>query len=405
VAARILERESIGGLAALGGAGLASAAALILLASNRLPGLGADQVTPMLLAIQWHMVGLTLAKFGIDYALFAIISRHRDKTFRLKSALAFPVLPCLAAFALASFALFPPLLVALLAIAVFADTMSTFRQAELNARRAFVTSAIGTLLNYPLFLAVWAAMAQAGETTLAEGFAAFALSSLARWGWFEVRHARVARGMTPVALTVKGMIGAQGALNLLLFRSDQIALAVLLFLGASALAREPMLAAYLFLARVPEFATGVLVLAGTVYFPLRHLEPPPAGSAQALRFYGGAAALAALGGAAATAVMIPAFAGPAPTLAWCLPFVAQIPLILLANLATYSMQSQSYLPALIRNLAIACAGGAAMVVAAAVTGSLIVLAWVVPVQLAIFFVLARAATWGRPIALFEEAHA
>src|SRR5205823_2261254 len=139
----------------------------------------------------------------------------------LKSALAFPVLPCLGAFALVSFALFPPLLVALLAIAVFADTMSTFRQAEFNAKRAFVPSAVGTLLNYPLFLALWAAMAHARETSLAEGFAAFALSSLARWGWFELRHAAIAGGAKPVVLTTKGMIGAQGALNLLLFRCDQ----------------------------------------------------------------------------------------------------------------------------------------------------------------------------------------
>ena len=403
MAARALEKEALGGLAALGASGLASAAALVLLASNRLPGLGAEHVSPLLLAIQWHLVGLTLAKFGIDYALFTIVSRHRDKTFRLRSALAFPVLPLLAAFLVPSLALFSPMQALFLGIAVFADTLSTFRQAEFNAKRAFATSAIGTLLNYPLFVVLWAAISQGQPTSLTEGLAAFAAASLARFVWFELRHAAIARGAAAVTLTVKGLIGAQGALNLFLFRSDQIALALLLFLGARALARDPMLAGYLYLARIPEFATGILVLAGTVYFPLRHLEAQPAAGSRNLRFYAIAAAVAAAGAALAMALALPLFAGEPPAVAWCVPFIVQIPLILLANLATYSLQSQSYLPGLIRNLAISGLGGALVIAAAVWLDSLLLLAWAVPAQLVLFFALALAAPWGRRIALFEDA--
>ena len=400
MSARLADRDWLGGAAWLGASGLASALSLLVLASNRLPGLGAAEVTPMLLAIQWHFVGLTLAKFGIDYALFAIVSRNRGATFRARTALSFPMLPCVAAFFAASLALFTPAQAAILAAAVFADTLSAFRQSEFNAKRHFSTSAAGAFLNYPVFVLLWWLLARGG-TSLTEALAAFAISSALRFAWFEARHAALSRGATPVQLTVKGLIGAQGALNMLLFRSDQLALAVMHFMLLGALALDPMLAAYVFLARVPELATGLIVLMGTLFFPTHHLEP--ARPAAALRFYAWPALAAAAGGAIGMAVLVPTFAGPHPSLAWCAPFAASIPLILLANLATYSMQSANCLPGLIRNLAISCAAGAAFIALAALQGSLLLLAWSVPVQLAIFFALAVAAPWGRTVASFRDA--
>ena len=394
------DRDWLGGAAWMGLSGLASAASLLVLASNRLPGLGAGEVTPMLLAIQWHFVGLTLAKFGIDYALFAIISRNRDTTFRASTALGFPVLPCATAFAIASLALFTPMQAGILAIAVFADTLSTFRQSEFNAKRLFATSAIGAFLNYPAFVLAWWLLARDG-TSLTEGLAAFAVSSALRCAWFEARYIVHSRGATPVQLTVKGLIGAQGALNMLLFRSDQLALAVMHFALLGALALDPMLAAYVFLARIPELGTGLIVLLGTLFFPSHRLEPGKPGAH--LGFYAWLVVGAGAGAAVALAALVPTFAGPHPTLAWCAPFAVQVPLILLANLATYSMQSAHHLPGLIRNLSVSCVAGAAFIALAAWQGSLLLLAWTVPLQLAIFFALVVAAPWGRPVTMFRDA--
>ncbi len=396
---RAADRDWLGGAAWLGASGIASAASLLVLASNRLPGLGASEVTPMLLAILWHFVGLTLALFGIDYALFAILSRRRDATFHLASSLGFPVLPCLAAFSIASLALFSPLQVVILAVAVFADTVSTFRQSEFNAKRLFSTSAAGAFMNYPVFVAVWWMVARDG-TSLTEGLGAFAISSLLRCGWFEARHRMLSHGAAPVQLTVKGLIGTQGALNMLLFRSDQLALAVMHFTLLGALALDAMLPAYVFLARIPELATGFVVLLGTLFFPSHPLEP---GSFRThARFYTALAAAAALGTAIAAAILVPTFAGPRPDLAWCIPFVAQVPLILLANLGTYSMQSANHLPGLVRNLTISCMAGAVLVAMAALQSSLLLLVWTVPLQLAVFFTLVVAAPWGRRVAAFTD---
>lgn len=400
--ARRLDRESLAGFAALGLTGLASALALLALASNRMTGIAPELVAAMLLAIQWHMVGLTLAKFGIDYALFAIVSKNRDTTYRSRDSLAFPVLPCVAVFALASLGLFSPPAAGLLALAVLADTISTFKLAEFNAKRAFYTASFGNLLNYPLFVALWAFVARDGTATLTQGIALFALTSLARLGWFAFRFARFARGARPVTLGVKGWIGAQGALNLALFRSDQILLALLLFLGAAWLQGAPELNQYVFLARLPELATGVLVLAGTVFFPAHHLYAHrDEGDRRNVRTYLALALATGVGGILAVLAARPAFAGPALPVAWCAPFVVQMPLILLANLATYSMQSQGHLPGLLRNLLFAAIAGGALATAAVHAESALLLAWVVPLQLAVFVALALAAPWGKPIALFR----
>ncbi|MGD9954026.1 MAG: hypothetical protein AB7S87_15755, partial [Burkholderiales bacterium] len=66
---KALSRGDVAGFAALGSAGFASALAVFWLASNRIAEIPAHLAASALLAIQWHAVGLTLAKFGIDYAV------------------------------------------------------------------------------------------------------------------------------------------------------------------------------------------------------------------------------------------------------------------------------------------------------------------------------------------------
>jgi hypothetical protein len=400
-------RESFIMLATLGTTGFVSALALLAVASNRIPGILSEQVTMTLLLIQWHVTGLTLSKFGIDYALFAIASKHRDTTFRLRDVLAFPVLPCALGFFMASLFLFSPIAAGLLAIAVILDTLSTFTIAVLNAKRAFYAVSVGNLLNYPVFVFLLVGTAHFVPTlTIETVLLPFMLSSLLRYCWLTVRFSDIQKSATPISLTGKSRFGAQGALNLALFRSDQIMLAVTVFATNVLLIDLGELSKYLFLARFPEVATGVLVLVGTVFFPTYHFSDAGRTRREMRRsavgrFYVFAACICLLVGMITIAIARYLFAGPLPPLAWCAPFALQIPLILLANLATYSMQSQGYVPVLLRNLAISVAAGAVVLSAAVATGSLYMLAWTVPSQLAIFITLFYIAPWGTSTTLFK----
>jgi len=399
---KAFSREDLQGFASLGGAGLVSALSIFWLASNRIESIPPHLVASALLAIQWHAVGLTLAKFGIDYAVFAIVSRTPGVGFRTRTALAFPILPATAAFLAGSLGLFAPAAAALLSLAVLLDTLSTILAAQLNARRRFSEAAFGNLLNYPLFVALWVAAARSGGPSLEQALALFAASSGVRYAWLAWRSRSGMHEAKSFDLTVKGWIGAQGALNLFAFRSDQIALALLLFLGADWVAGSADLNAYVFLARFPELATGILVLAGTVLFPGRHLGPRPlAGGGRVLGYYGALAASILVLAAAGVVAALPVFVGKTPPAAWVAPFILQVPLVLLANLVTYSMQSQGYLPGLLRNLLAGSLAGLAVIGLAVAGHSLAGVAWGGPVQLAVFVALGLVADWGRAIALFE----
>lgn len=389
-------------MAVLGASGLASAAALLWLASNRIPGIAPDIAAALLLAIQWHLVGLTLAKFGIDYAVFAIVSRNPAVSFRVRDALAFPVVPLTLSFAAASAVLLPPVPAALVASAVFFDTLSTVQSAELNARRRFAESAFGNLLNYPVFVLAWAAFASAGSTTLVEGLGLFLATRVLRYAWVAWRASRGLSAATGFEISVKGWVGLQGALNLLVFRFDQVLLAILFFAGAGWLEANPGMGVFLFLSRFPEFATGILVLAGTVLFPKRYLMPGSFSAAvPVVRLYLALGLAVGLAGAAALALGGTLYAGSTPDARWWLPFAVQIALILPANLVTYSMQSGGYLPGLLRNYGLGIAAGALVAAVAVSQQSLVALAWAVPAQLAVFLAASLAVPWGREIRMFE----
>lgn len=398
---RSLSRDDVTGFAALGSAGFVSALSIFWIASNRIAEIPPHLSASALLAIQWHAVGLTLAKFGIDYAVFTIVSRNARVGFRPRTALAFPILPVVAGFFAFSLALFDAPVAALLAVAVFLDTLTTILAAELNARRRFLESAAGNLLNYPLFLALWYLAAQRTAPTLGQAVLLFCVSSAVRYAWVAWRASIGQRDASAFDLTVKGWIGAQGALNHFAFRSDQITLALLLFLGVDWVAGSADLSAYVFLSRLPELATGILVLTGTVLFPNRHLAPGiDTGNRAVLGYYAVLAAAILALAAVAAAVALPLFVGKAPTPSWVVPFILQIPLVLLANLVTYSMQSQGHLPGLLRNLLVGSLAGMAVIAAAAMNQSLLLVAWVVPAQLSVFVALGLFAGWGGAIRLF-----
>lgn len=401
----LISKDSLAALVLLGVTGLASTLALLALASNRIPGISADHATDALLAIQWHIVGVTLSKFGVDYALFTVVSRNPEFTHDQAQLIRFPVLPCVAGFLVLSLLLFQPLVALLVSAAAFFDTLSTFMLAVRNAKRAFHTVAVGNLLNYPIFVVLLAGAASFVSPSLELTLALFLFTSVLRYCWLLVSLPNSSGISRTIALTGVGKFGAQGVLNLALFRLDQTALVVALFSSSVWHSGLQELGQYLFLARFPEFATGILVLIGTVFFPRYHFAPPNQEPHHRGREVGRVYLLVALACLAFALVAILGgryvFAGPVPPILWCVPFVVQIPLILLANVATYSMQSQGYVNGLLRNLALAIAAGTVPLTIGIATGSLYALAWTVPLQLATYVGLTRIVSWGSPTRLYE----
>jgi hypothetical protein len=211
-------------------------------------------------------------------------------------------------------------------------------------------------------------------------------------------------GALPIRLQAPLRFALQGLLNVAVFRLDQIVLALMLFLFHAAPPQE-QLGIYVYLARFPELANGLLVIVGTVLFPLHHLQPVTAGrpAQPALRLFVPLGLAAAVGTATVVAAAAYLKADGGFPLGLAALFLLQVPLIMLANLATYSMQSQGHLPGLLRNLGIACAAGSAVAVLAVCTSSIMLMAAVVPIQLAAFIALSLRVRWGPAIPLYDFA--
>jgi hypothetical protein len=387
------------GLMFLGCSGLVSALALLLLASNLLPGIPSDLSSGLLLGIQLHVAGLTIGKFGADYAIFTVVSRRPELHFDVKQIIRMPLLPTAVAFSTACVPLFGPWGAAALGCSVLADTLSTLFQAQFTARRQYAGVAIGNVLNYPLFVAMLFSASHHTDLQLELGLGIFALSRATRLLWFVILDQRHLPGETPFTLSSQGYVAAQGILNLGLFRLDQLALALTWFKPGAVTPPVSLVSAYVFLARLPEIATGILVLVGTVLFPQTHLRPITSGIdwRPAARLCGSIAVLAAaftllaivLASSYLESVNIPA--------ELMYPFAVHVALILPANLVTFSMQSYGYLPALLRNYGVAISIGALATIGFVVTSSLTLLAWVVPLQLGLVLALTAALPWGTPL--------
>jgi hypothetical protein len=364
-----------------------------------MPGIPPDLASSLLLAVQIQLAGLTIAKFGADYAIFTVVSRRAELHFDVKQVARMPLLPAVVVFSIACVPLFGVWGAAALGCSVLADTLSTFFQAQFTARRQYLGVAIGNLLNYPLFVALLATAAHQVDLHLELGLGIFAASRATRLLWFILMDQRRVPDESTFRLSSQGYVAAQGVLNLGLFRLDQLALAGAWFGPGQGAPAGNLVAAYVFLARFPETATGVLVLVGTVLFPNVHFRPSESGIEwrRAARLCAALALLAA--GAALVAIWLaaPFFGGVSIPVELVYPFAVHVALILPANLVTFSMQSYGFLPALLRNYGVAIAAGALVTIGFLATSSFILLAWVVPLQLGLVLVLTAALPWGKPL--------
>lgn len=384
------------GFISLLGSSVISALGFILVASNRIIVIEPAIAIFIILYVQWQTLGLTIAKLGIEQVVFAMVSADEQSYLNPITYLIYRVFPLASVFSVVVLFVFSPWAAVVAFGTILLDTYSLIIIADLNARKRFKATAISNLCNYPLFFMVLFFVNVYGKLSITTALTIFLVSSFVRAVWLR-KNQVIPQSKTEVVCRVNIQMGLQQALNYLMFRADQIVLALI---GLNSQFSEN-LSLYVFLAKFPELLSGVLVIAGTVFFPKYYLKYPFSvnaiiskclKNAPIFLFY---AALVLLAFLAYSGL----WKGSAISPNLLIPFFVHSLFILLANNITYSALRQGYLRRLLMNLAISAFSGLVMAIVV-LRFDVMLLAWAVPLQLLVFIILTLLFKWGRPVGLY-----
>jgi hypothetical protein len=132
------------------GAGTLSAICLVLISSGRLKIFSPDDTVRFLFYLQWQLLGLTIAKLGLDQLIYSWVIENKKArlTFlQVCQKIAIPI----AFFAVISLPKFSYFELLVLVLSLFFDTFSLISINTLNALNAFRKTSFASYLNYPLF--------------------------------------------------------------------------------------------------------------------------------------------------------------------------------------------------------------------------------------------------------------
>lgn len=372
------------GAVSLLSSGVVAAVGLVVLARGWFPGLERSLASAVVLFIQWEALLLTCCKWGLDQLVFAKLAEEPDATPRIRAHVLYRSVPIAFVGAAIMSRSFGPVASAILAITALVDTVATIRLSALAAHSRYRDVSIANILNYPVFFALLAGGGMLGRVDVASAAAFFLCSSVARLLWVSAANSRYG-AVRPIRIDASLGLGAQQALNFLVFRSDQVLLPLLasvVFAGAEGHG----VVDYVFLSRIPELASSVLVTVAPA------LMPPLYDRFRRAGFPGSGLLLLSLAGWASCLPLTWLYSrfgsDPAPPLL-LVAFAAAAALALPANLMTYALLRENRLPALLRGLL----GGvtiASLSIAVAVLRSAVsVYAATVPLALCTFVFLAH----------------
>lgn len=380
------------GFVSLLGSSVISAVGFIIIASNRLISFDSASAVSLILFVQWQTLGLTIAKLGIEQVVFAMVSEN-NRSFLDPAKFVFrKALPLAAFFSLIVLYIFSLWAACVTFLTILLDTWSLIIVADMNARQRFKTTALSNLFNYPLFFFIIFTVNYLGTLTTTLTLAIFLLTSFLRWLWLWCNKT-VRPEMQEVVCTANVQMGLQQTLNYILFRADQILLAVLgLKLQSAANA-----SIYVFLAKFPELVSGVMVVVGTVIFPRVYLKYPfdrqtLVGTIKS--FSGFICAYVAVVSLAFFVYLL-IWKGGALSFYLTIPFLLHALCVILVNNITYSALRQGYLQKLLTNLSWAVLAGGALFLLLQTRFSISALPWLVPLQLLLFITLSLTLDWGR----------
>jgi len=375
--------------AALLGSGALSTLCLVLLTSNRLRVISAGDSIFVTLFVQWQMLGLTIAKVGIDSVVFAVLAGTSGLRPELHQVWTRVVLPLSLAFGLASLYSFGVAGAIVCALSAAIDSWSAAQVAWRGARQEFRRVVMANLLNYPLFFGSLFAFSAAGWPGKATILGCFLASSIARGAYLRLLPVEG----TPARISVTYEVGAQQGLNFLLFRGDQMflgAVGISLFVGS-----QLEIGQLLFLARFPEIASSVAVALGALFIPALFVDTP--GSIRTVlarwRITALRAVLCLVALLASYGLFLLFWKGPPLAAAMLPPFVLAALMVVPANAMTYSMLRGGYTRSLVRNLLLSLSLGGGCLALATHAGSVVLLAWSVPVQMTAFVLICATLPW------------
>lgn len=401
IAANDGTRRRLIGFAQLLGSGVISAAGLTAIASNRFQLLDGSTIVFLLLFIQWQTFSLTVAKGGLEQLVFATVSRDLTLSFDLGYAIRKQIAPMSGLTALVALLAFPPWAAAAIGMCVALDSYSLMVGAEMNARTHFKGPAVANLLNYPAFFALTATLAWTGRASSGLIVVAFVVTSVIRAAWLWLCRRPSSSGRTVVP-RVQATIAVQQVGNYGLFRLDQLLLGIVA-VRQSLDVSTASLAGYLYLAKFPELASGVLNIAGTVLFPVILSDPRRLRQVllRPITLIAIGAVMAGLAFAGTAYVWL--WRGPSSLTVWdAAPFLVHAAFIFPANALTYALLSRGYLQGILRFIVVGLSIGGLVTLVSAATHSLHAFAWLVPAQILAYMGAVGVLRWGPRAVLFTD---
>lgn len=381
-------RTVANGLALLGSGGVASLG-FAALTSGRVSAMDSAVAVGLLLFIQWQVIGITIAKLGVESLVFVTV--HRDPSVRptLRHHIATRTLPLALLFSILVGFIFSPVIGALCFVSVALDAHAASMVAELSARERFMETAFVSLLNYPLFFLVLFTLSSWSRLDLIDVLVIFTGSSFARWIYLRLR-ARRNRTLRPISVVAGVGMGMQQLLNFLLFRIDQLFLGTALAAAVISTQSGDFVRQFVYLARYPELASNVVVALAAMVLPRLFMRQPKMwqDAVLHLRRHRLLAALTVLGGVCAFIVYVTIWEGSTIPVLFGVPFLISALTALPVNAVSYSFIREQRIRLLVRNLAVSVGIGAILLLVAYWTGSVYPLLYAVPVQQIVFLTFA-----------------
>jgi len=247
--------------------GICSASCILLLLSRRLSPLSDVESLFLVLFLQWHTFGLTLAKFGIDQLVFSQVTHDPSTGFCFPRVIWRCCLPVAVVYSLASSFWLGGYTAFVLSVCIVLDCYSVLSSADWNARGRYLAVAACSLINYPIFFGLTGILTCFIEVQREHVMSCFLASSLLRAAYCHKYRDDETRRLVDPLMPV-GLLSQQ-LLNYWLFRGDQL----LLMANWSWAAQQPETRDYLLNAKFGELTAYLVTLVGVVVLPLWFLGP------------------------------------------------------------------------------------------------------------------------------------
>lgn len=369
------------------GTGLISALCISLMTAGWVSAIERGTAAQLGVFIAVQVLGVTVAKFGLDSFVFAKASADPSiYLFDLRPSLGALVAPATLVVAGVAFVASGEVAQGSVFLAsVLTDAYSAIRIAELTARRRFVLVAIGNLAKYPLYFILVFAGAAIMVPTYESLLYLFAIVSVFRSGVLALLTR--ASPLETLPAFGAGLLAVQQALNYLLFRIDQVG--VPLLSSAVSDLRGDSLSEFVFLVKFAEISSYFATAVGSLVFPSLLLRWGSAHPHRRIeRLLANVLLWLLLQGLLLAYVWI-LWPGEPPG-AYLLPIGVAAALSLEVNFRTFHWLRENRLVELVSALGSSVVIGLGIAVLAMGTESMLLVYWIVPAQMVTFLAFRRS---------------